>query len=79
MIRPILSTVPQRVGNVLSASGVKTSIICIRKPGIFKLANVEMELGNHCLEARNAEMRVRLCKVDLVAVVTVIADKEIEN
>jgi hypothetical protein len=49
MVRPIERTILQSIGNVLLDSGLEIFNLCIGNPGIFKLADIETELANHCL------------------------------
>ena len=49
--------------------------MCIGKPGILKLADIETELFNHCLEASNSKLHIHFLEVDLID--AVIADKKI--
>ena len=62
---------------MLFDSGWEILDVCIGKPGIFELADIETELFNHRLEASNSKLHVRVLEVDLIG--TVIADKEIRN
>ena len=77
MIGPIERTVLQGIGNVLLDSRLEIFDICISEPGIFELADIETELGNHRLEASNAQLRVRVSKIDVI--VAVIADEKVGN
>jgi hypothetical protein len=49
----------------------------IREPGIFELADIESELFNHGIQARNTQIYIRLSGVDMIVAVTVIPEKEI--
>ena len=49
--------------------------VCIGKPGILELADIETELFNHCLEASNSKLHIHFLEVDLID--AVIADKKI--
>ena len=71
------TTILQGVRNVLFYSGWEISDVCIGKPGIIELADVEMELRRHRLEACNPQLHVRVSDVHLIA--AVIAEKEIVN
>ena len=71
------TTILQGVRNVLFDSGWEISDVCIGEPGIAELANVEMELGDHHLQACIPQLHVRVSEVDLI--VAAIADKEIVN
>ena len=51
--------------------------IRIRKPGIFKFANIETELFNHSLQASNTQLHIRSSEVDMIVAVTIIPEKEI--
>ena len=77
MIRPIEGTILQSVGNVLIDSRWEIMDVRISKPGIFELADIETELFNHRLEARNSQLHVRILEADLIR--ALIADKEIRN
>ena len=71
------TTILQGVRNVLFHSGCEIFDVCISKPGIFELADVETELGSHHLEACNPQLHVRVSDVYLIA--AAIAEKEIVN
>ena len=77
MVQPVETTILQGVRNVMFHSGWEIFNICISKPGIFKIADVEMKLRSHHLEASNPQLHVRVSEVHLI--VTAIADKEIVN
>ena len=77
MVRPMETTILQGVGNVLLNSGWEIFNVCISKPGIFELADVETKLRNHCLEASNHQLLVCLSNFHLIA--AMIADKEVVN
>ena len=62
---------------MLFDSGWEVIDFRICKPGVFELANIEMELCNHRLDAGNSQLLVHIIKVDLIG--AVIADKEIQN
>ena len=49
----------------------------ISESGIFEPADIEVELGNHCLEANDSQLHIRVLGVDLIVARAVIADKEI--
>ena len=70
-------TILQGVRNVLFNSEWEVINVCISELGIFKLADIEMQLCNHCLEASNSQLHV--CFSDIHLIVTMIADKEIVN
>ena len=55
-------------------SGREIHDVYISKPGIFELANIEMELFNHCPEASNPQLHVCVFHIDLI--VAVITGKE---
>ena len=57
--------------------GWEISNIYIGKLGIFKLADVEMELCGHCLEASDHQLHIHVSDVHLI--VAVIVEKEIIN
>jgi len=71
------TTIRQGVRYVLFHSGWEISDVCIGEPGIVELADVEMELGGHRLEAYNPQLHVRVSDVHLIA--AAIAEKEIVN
>ena len=71
------TTILQSVRNVLFHSGCEIADVCIGEPGILELADVEMELGGHRLDACNPQLHVRVSDVHSIA--AVIADKEIVN
>ena len=75
MVRPIETTILQGVRNILFQFGREIYNVCIGKPGIFELADVETKLRSHHSEAINPQLRVRVSGVHVK--VTVIADKEI--
>ena len=77
MIRPIERTILQCIRNVLFDSGWEVTDVHIRKPRIFKLADIETELFDHHLEAGSSQMYVCITEVDLIG--AVVADKEIRN
>ena len=49
--------------------------ICICKPGIFELADTEMELFNHFLQASDPKLHIRILVVDMIVVVIIIIEK----
>ncbi len=67
----------QGVQNILFHLGWEIINVCISKPGIFEIADVETELRSHHLEASDPQLHVHVLKVHLI--VTVIANKEIVN
>ena len=71
------TTILQGVRNVLFHSGWEISDVCIGEPGIVELADVEMELGSHRIEACNPQLHIRVKDVHLIA--AAIAEKEIVN
>jgi len=77
MVQPIDTTILQGVRNVLFHLGWKILNICISKPGIFKIANVEAKLRIHHLEASDPHLHVRVSEVYLI--LAAIADKEIAH
>ena len=77
MVRPVEAAILQGVGNVLLHSGREVSNVCIGDPGILEIADIEMELFYHRLEAGDTLLCVRLSQVDLV--LAVIVEKEIGN
>ena len=77
MAQPIETTILQGVQNVLLHSGWEICNVCIGELGIVKLADVEMELGSHQLEAFNSQLHVRVSNIHLT--VTAFAEKEIVN
>ena len=79
VIRPVKRTVLQRVGDILCDSEREVFNVRINKPGVFEPANIELELGNHRLEASNCQLHIRVLGVDSIVAGTVIADKEIGN
>ena len=68
------TTILQGVRNILFHAGWKIADVDIREPGIFELADVEMELGSHHSEAINPHLHVHVSDVHLK--VAAIADKE---
>ncbi len=77
MVQPIETTILQGVRNVLFHSEWEILNVCISKPGIFEIANVETKLRNHHLEASDPQLYVRVSDIHLI--VAAIADKEIVN
>ena len=77
MVQPIETTILQGIRNVLFHSGCEIFNVCIRKPGIFEIADVEMKSCSHHLEASDPQLHVRASEVHLI--VAAIADKEIVN
>jgi len=71
------TTILQGVRNVLLHSGWEIPDVCISKPGILELADVEMELCTHHSEAINPQLHVRVSGIHLIG--AAIADKEIVN
>ena len=53
--------------------------ISICEPGIFELADIEMELFNHFLQASHPQFYIHFSEVDVIVAVTIIAEKEIRN
>ena len=79
VIRPIQRTILQGVGNIILDTALEISNVCISETGIFQVADIEAELANHCLEAYDPQMHIRVSEVDSIVSGTVIADKEIRN
>ena len=77
MVQPMEATILQGVRNILFHSGWEILNVCISKPGIFEIADVETELHSHHLEARDSQLHIRVSEVHLI--VAAIADKEIVN
>ena len=77
MVQPMDTTILQGIRNVLLHSGWEVFDVCISKPGIFEIADVEMKLRSHHLEASDPQLHVRVSEVHLV--VAAIANKEIVN
>ena len=77
MVHPMDTTILQGIRNVLCHSGWEILNACISKPGIFEIADVEVKLRSHHLEASDPQLHVRVSEIHLV--VAAIADKEIEN
>ena len=77
MVEPMETTVLQGFRNVLFHSGWEFFDVCIGKPGIFEIADVETKLRNHHLKARGPQLHVHISEVHLI--VAVIANKEIGN
>ena len=74
MVRPIETTILQRVRNVLFQSGREVSNVCIGEPGIFEPADVETELHSHHSEAINPQLHIYFLGIHVK--VAAIADKE---
>jgi len=70
---PIERAILRRVANVLFDSGWGVFNICISKPGIFKLADIETELFDHRLQASCAH----ICVLEIALIVTVVADEKL--
>ena len=77
MVQPMDTTILQGIRNVLLHSGWEVFDVCISKPGIFEIADVETKLRSHHLEASDPQLHVRVSEVHLV--VAAVADKEIVN
>ena len=77
MAQPMETTILQGVRNVLHHSGWEILNVCISKPRIFKIADVEMKLRSHHVEASDPQLHIRVSEVHLV--VAAVADKEIVN
>ena len=59
----------QSLGNVLFDSGWEIVNVHIREPGIFEFTDIETELFDHCLDAGNAQLHIRVLGIDLVGAV----------
>ena len=75
MVQPMETTILQGVRNIMFHSGWEVFNVCISKPGIFKIADVETQLRSHHLKASDPQLHVRVSEV--YSIVTAIADKEI--
>jgi len=71
------TTILQGVRNVLFHLGWEVFNVCISKPGIFEIADVETKLHSHHLKASDPQLHVCVSEVHLI--VAVVADKEIIN
>ena len=77
MVQPMEATILQGVRNVLFHSGREIFNVCISKPGIFEVADIETKLSSHHLEAGDPQLYVCVSEVHLI--VAAIADEEIVN
>ena len=69
------TTILQGIRNVLFYSEWEIFDVCISKPGVIELADIEMELGSHRLEACNSQLHIRVSDIHLIFVA--FAEKEI--
>ena len=60
MVQPMETTILQGVRNVLFHSGWEICDVCISKPGIFEIADVETKLSSHYSEASDPQLHVRV-------------------
>src|SRR5258706_5900922 len=77
MVQPMETTILQGVRNVMFHLGWEIFDVCISKPRIFEIADVETKLRSHHLDASDPQLHVCVSEVHLI--VAVIADKEIVN
>src|SRR5258706_882064 len=77
MVQQIVTHILQGVRDVLYHSGWEILNICISKPGIFEIANVETKLRSHHLEASDPQLHIRVSEVHLI--VATVTDKKIIN
>ncbi len=77
MVQPVETTILQGIRNVMFHLGWEIFNICISKPGIFEIADVETKLRSHHLEASDPQLHIHVSEVHLI--VTAITDKEIVN
>ena len=77
MAQPMETAILQGVRNVPLHSGWEIFDVCISKPRIFEIADVETKLCSHHVEACDPQLYVRLSEVYLI--VAAIADKIIVN
>ena len=78
MMRPIERTILQSIGNVLFDSGLEIYNILISPSRVFEVADIEAELINHRLHARNPKFHICRAEVHLI-VAGVFGGKEIRN
>jgi len=71
------TTILQGVRNVLFHLGWEIFNVCISRPGIFKIVDVEMKSCSHHLKANDPQLHVCVSEIHLI--VAAIADKEIVN
>jgi hypothetical protein len=71
-----MGTVLQRVGEVFFEWDGRSEI-CISRPVILKIADIEAELYTDHHEASNTQLYV--CTLEINLIVIVLADREIRN
>ena len=77
MVQSMKTTILQGIQDVLVHLGWEIFNVCISKVGIFKIADVEMKLHSHYVEASNPQLHVHILEVHLI--VRAIAGEEIVN